>query len=233
VKAVTTQATLIMKGLSYLHEQAETRTKALILQEVHRLSNDFLILASHELRTPLTGILGNLQLAQRRLEVLNRQVAAVGEHIAQAQQPLASASQSARLQQRMIDDIIDDARIQTNQLEVHLQQCDLLALLKTAVASQQRLVPEHRIVLESLPQEQSVPIMADAARITHVFTIYLANALTSSPAEEPVTVQVTVKDLSRGFQFTTKDQGFPSKSNSISGNAATVPRGAQSSTNWT
>jgi signal transduction histidine kinase len=133
----------------------------------------------------------------------------MSEHIAQAQQPLAFASQSARLQQRMIEDIIDDARIQTNQLEVHLQRCDLLALLKTAIARQQRLVPERRIVLEGLPKEQSVPIMADAARITQVFTIYLANALTSSPTEEPVTVQVMVKDLVARVSVHNEGVGIP------------------------
>jgi signal transduction histidine kinase len=133
----------------------------------------------------------------------------MSKNIAQAQQPLVSASQSARLQQRMIDDIIDDTRIQTNQLEVRLQRCDLLALLKAAVARQQRLVPERRIVLESLPQEQSVPIMADAARITQVFTVYLANALASSPAEEPVTVQVMVKDLVARVSVHNEGPGIP------------------------
>jgi signal transduction histidine kinase len=199
VKAVATQAMLIIECLGYLQEQAETQARTRVRHEVEHLSHDFLVLASHELRTPLTGILGNLQLAQRRLALLHRQIAAqpkhMSEHIAKAQQPLASASQSARLQQRMLDDIINDALIQANQLEVHLQRCDLLALLKAAIARQQRLVPERRIVLESLPQEQNVPIMADPARITQVFTIYLTNALASSPAEEPVSVQVTVTDL--------------------------------------
>jgi signal transduction histidine kinase len=109
----------------------------------------------------------------------------------------------------MIQDIIDDTRIQTNQLEVRLQRCDLLALLKAAVARQQRLVPERRIVLESLPKEQRVPIMADAARITQVFTIYLANALTSSSAEEPVTVQVMVKDLVARVSVHNEGPGIP------------------------
>jgi len=213
VKAVATQAELIIECLGSLQEQAETQTRTRVLHEVERLSHDFLILASHELRTPLTGILGNLQLAQRRLALLHRQIAAqsehMSEHIAQAQQPLASASHSARLQQRMIDDIIDDARIQTNQLEIYLQRCDLLALLKAAIARQQRLVPERRIVLESLPKEQGVPLMADAARITQVFTIYLANALASSPAEEPVTVQVLVKDLVARVSVHNEGPGIP------------------------
>jgi signal transduction histidine kinase len=169
-----------------------------VLQEVQRLSNDFLTMASHELRTPLTGIMGNLQLAQHRLETLKRQVAAqaehVREHLTYAQQPLASASQSARLLQRMIADLIDDARIQTNELALSLQPGDLLALLKEAVARQQHDAPERMIVLERMPTEHAVPILADAQRIAQVLTTYLTNALRSAPGARPVTVKLTVED---------------------------------------
>jgi signal transduction histidine kinase len=51
--------------------------------------------------------------------------------------------------------------------------------------------------------------MADAARITQVFTIYLANALTSSPTEEPVTVQVMVKDLVARVSVHNEGVGIP------------------------
>jgi signal transduction histidine kinase len=194
VKAVAEQAVLIVECLRYLHFQDEIRVKELAMHEVHRLSNDFLILASHELRTPLTGVLGNLQLAQHRLEMLQQEVEYVSEHIAQAQQPLASAARSARLQQRIINDIVDDARIQTNQLELYRKRLDLLALIKSIVSRQQRLAPEHTIVLEVSAEVQEVPALADTERITRVFTTYLANALAYSPTEQSVIVQVTVED---------------------------------------
>lgn len=200
VKAAATQAVLVMEYLRGLHEKTEARIKESMLQEVHRLSNDFLILANHELRTPLTGILGNLQLAQRRLTALNRHIAAaqksnhISEYLEQAQQPLASASAAAWLQQRIINDIVDDARIQTNQLELHVQRCDLLVLLKTAVIEQQRLAPEHPILVEVRPAAQTVPVLVDTERITQVFTAYLTNALTSSPMKAPVTVQMTIEE---------------------------------------
>lgn len=112
-------------------------------------------------------------------------------------QPLASAEQSARLQQRMINDIIDDARIQSNQLEINLQRCDLLTLLRAATATQQRLAPERAIILKS-GSAVSIPLLADSERITRVFVTYLANALLSSTAEQPVTVWVTrEKEMAR------------------------------------
>ncbi|MFL5662956.1 MAG: sensor histidine kinase, partial [Ktedonobacteraceae bacterium] len=94
----------------------------------------------------------------------------------------------------IIKDLIDDARIQANTLELRMSRHDLIVLLREAVANQQRLAPERTIVLEIMPQEKVVPVIADADRITQVINRYLENALGYSPADQPVTVQLTVED---------------------------------------
>lgn len=199
VKVVAAQVMLVVECILCLHEQAETKMKAHVLREMNRLTTDFLTLASHELRTPLTGIFGNLQLAQRRLKTLQGQVAEqserVGTHVEYVQQPLMLASQSTELQQRMINNLIDDARLQSNTLSLCLKRCDLLALVKEAVARQQQSNPEHTIILVFPPKEHAVPILADAERLRQVLTTYLTNALRSAPAGHPISVQVTVEDV--------------------------------------
>lgn len=213
VKTVAAQTVLVIECLRCLHEEVEIQTRALVQQEIHRLSNDFLTLASHELLTPLTVIIGNIQLAQRRLEALKRQVREQPERVSakieHAQHPLASASQSAFLQKRMIYDIIDDVCIQTRQLHLCMSQCDLLTLLKEAVAKQQRSMPEQTIVLKLPPTEQSVPIFADAERITQVLNVYLANALRYSPIEHPVTVELVVADSAALVSVRDEGPGIP------------------------
>jgi signal transduction histidine kinase len=163
---------------------------------MQRLTTEFLNLASHELNTPLTVIKGNLQVAQRRLATLKRQLVepheGMSEQFERVQSPLASAAQSTRLQERIIKDLLDDARLQANTFELHLQRSDLSALLRGAVADAQRSAPERRIVLQITSGEQVVPIMVDAERISRVITGYLANALSYGPADQPVTVQLTV-----------------------------------------
>jgi signal transduction histidine kinase len=198
VKAVAAETALVIECLRCSYEQAKTQSRELVRQEMDRLLNDFLNLASHELKTSLTAIKGNIQVAQRRLAALKRQLAEqperVSEQIERVQDPLASAAHSARLQERMINDLIDDARIQANTLELHLKRCDLVVLLREAVAHQQRLAPERTIVLDILPAEHVVPIIADAERITQVINSYLMNALSYSSADQPVTVQLTIED---------------------------------------
>jgi len=98
----------------------------------------------------------------------------------------------------MINDLIDDARIQTNTLPFSLHPEDLLTLLKEAVVGQQQAVPEHPIVLDIPSPEQRVPILAGAGRIKHVLTTYLTNALISSPLDPayyPIARSVTPTSL--------------------------------------
>lgn len=195
VKAVAAQTMLVIDGLRWFYGQIEIQSRVLMQHEIERLSHDFLTIASHELLTPLTVILGNIQVAQRRLEVVKRHLSKqVSQKIEHLEQPLASASQSAWLQNRIINDMIDYARLQTKQHRLLMKPCDLDTLLKETLTSQQRAVPEHTIVLSLVPTEQGVPIFADAERIREVINTYLAIALKDSPIESPVTVQMAVAD---------------------------------------
>ncbi|GHO46969.1 ATP-binding protein [Ktedonospora formicarum] len=198
VKAVTAQTMLLIEGIHDFSAQEGKKNRALAQQEVSRLAGEFLTLASHELRTPLTGIMGNLQLAQRRLQTFKGQLTPssvqVCEPFAYVQQPLAAASQSAQLQQQMINDLIDDARIQTNTLPFSLRPEDLGTLLREVVVGQQHAAPEPPITLDVPPLEPKVPILADAGRITYVLTTFLTNARTSSPPGRPVEVHIRVEE---------------------------------------
>ena len=49
-------------------------------------------------------------------------------------------------------------------------------------------------MLDVIPIEQGVPIIADAERITQVINSYLTNALSYAPADQPVIVELTVED---------------------------------------
>jgi signal transduction histidine kinase len=198
VKAVAAHALLLIDCLGSLHKPMGQQVRELVLPEVDRLSNDFLTLASHELRTPLTGIKGHLQLAQRRFErfkgYLDSQPEHTREHLEQSRQSLEAAEQGVRRQERMVQDVIDGLSLQADQLDLVLSPCDLLVLLKQAVAKQQQVAPDHAIELDILTAEPTIPVLADAGRIIQVLTIYLANACEASPMEHSVTIQVKEED---------------------------------------
>ncbi len=213
VKAVAAETLLVIECLRYSYEKVEPRIRLYAQQEMYRLFDGFLNLASHELKTPLTVIKGNIQLAQRRLATLKRQMAEqseqVSKNIERMQDVLAAAEGSTRLQERLIKDLIDVDRIQSNTLELRLKHCDLIALLRQAVAEQQRLASERTIVLDIMPAEALVLVIADAERITQVINSYLVNALSYSPVDKPVTVSMTVEDALARVSVHDEGPGIP------------------------
>lgn len=213
VKAVAAETSLVIACLRFSYEKAESEARMYAQQEMYRLIDGFLNLASHELQTPLTVIKGNIQLAQRHLAILKhrlaRQSELVGQNIEWMQDFLTSADQSTRHQGRLIKDFIDVERIQSNTLELHVQHCDLIALLREAVAVQQQTAHEHAIVLDVESAQATVPIIADAQRIRQVIAGYLMNALSYSPADKPVTVRLTVEQASARVSVRDEGPGIP------------------------
>lgn len=198
VKIVARHTMLIIECICILQERSELQTRELVLNEIKQLTTDFLTLASHELRTPLTGILGNIQLAQRRVEALKRQIPShsktLAAHFTRVKQPLEAAAQSARVQQRMINDLVDDARIQTNQLTLTLKPCDLKKIVLNTVNTLQQDSPGRVIFLVMDTMEQAVIVRADSERIAQTLTTYIENSLRATAMEQPITVRVKLEE---------------------------------------
>jgi signal transduction histidine kinase len=96
--------------------------------------------------------------------------------------------QQAELQNRLIQDLLDAARLRDARLTLHPQPCNLIALLRSSLETQRRLYPERTI---TLPTEDEIVVMADPERVVQVFTNYLTNALKYSAPTAPVSVYVT------------------------------------------
>jgi len=212
VKAIATLIALVIECVRALNKLDGTNTREFVLQETHQLINEFLNLTSHELRTPLTATMGNIQLAQRRLEALKRHVtdpSTLNRYIEQVRQPLEHASQSTRRQEGIIRNMIDDARIQSHTLTLHTRRCNLIKLVREAVAKRQQQAPERRIILDIRHTEETVPVIADADRIKQVVDTYLTNALNYSPGDRPVTVQLTVEGSMARVSVHDEGPGIP------------------------
>jgi len=190
---------LLVECLGILRGQITSRSRVLVQQEVSRFSTDFLTLASHELKTPLTGIMGNIQLAQRRLARLQQHIREQDKEkpvlLAPIEEPLAFAVESARLQDRIINEMIETIQRQTGPLEAHMQQENLLLLVQETLTRFQNGPSRCQIVLKLPPTTQPIFIRADGQQIIQVLTNYLVNALHHAPARRPVTVQVMLTDM--------------------------------------
>jgi len=190
----------------------QERTRALVMlldisdrREAERRKQEFLGMVSHELRTPLTAIVGFLELALLYVERLaGASSLGTSDLLSTLEAMLQQAQRQAEIETRLVTELLDMARMETQKFELSLQLCNLVTIVQQVVANQQQVVPTRRIELV-LPPQTLVPVMADADRIEQVLTNYLTNAFKYSPPDQAVWVRLSVEGLMA--QVSVRDQG--------------------------
>jgi signal transduction histidine kinase len=104
---------------------------------------------------------------------------------------------------RMIGDLLDAARVETGQLSLELQPCELKDLVAEVVEHYRQAAPGHPIAL--FVPHKPVAVRCDPLRIEQVLSNLVGNAIKYSPNGTPVEVAVT-HDAGRAT-VTVADQG--------------------------
>jgi signal transduction histidine kinase len=137
-------------------------------REFDRSNNEFLRTVSHELRTPLTLIHGYAELLYTRDQSLDETGKRMVAHIYSGSTQLT----------RLVEDLLDFARIDRGELAVDPHDCDLVPTLRDVLATFQGSVTTGRLSLQ-LPER--LLAHADPARISQVVTNLLENAIKYAP----------------------------------------------------
>ena len=182
------------------HEQLRRERDAAHAQEsamriAHARMEAFLSIVAHELKTPLTVLIGNVQLMGRRLETLLRRVRNQEDYTAVAHAlttVIDSCNQSLARMERLVEDVLDETRVQQGRLALRLEPCNLTSVVGKAVTEQAALNPDRAI--RWVAEGALVPVLADASRIEQVVTNYVSNALKFSRADQPVEVRLRAAD---------------------------------------
>lgn len=192
-KAVAKLAALVVERERLLTERAESQARELALRDANHLMDEFIAIAGHEIRTPLTTIKGSVQLAKRQLNKVMRRDAALPDDvkllITSVQDLIDRAERQIGMQNRLVSDLLDVARIRANRLELHPELCDLAAIVRESVEDQQYLVATRTIHCD-IQAPGELLVMADADRLRQVISNYLSNALKYSAARQPVMVSL-------------------------------------------
>jgi signal transduction histidine kinase/CheY-like chemotaxis protein len=143
----------------------DRRRAEIALREADRRKDEFLATLAHELRNPLAPIRAALHLMARP----DPSGRAHEEERAMAERQVVHLA-------RLIDDLMDVARISKGRMELHKEVVDLRAVVKQAAQTVQPLIDGRRHGLSiSLPDE-TVPMEADPTRLEQVFWNLLTNA---------------------------------------------------------
>jgi signal transduction histidine kinase len=156
--------TLVAKELAAARDGAELANQA---------KSRFLSRMSHELRTPLNGVLGHAQLLQ--LEA--------GKSIHSAR--IASMLDAGRHLLRLVDGVLDMAKIQTDHFDLSFTDIDVLGLCHASLNVVRPLVEGKGLMLRFEDKAGASCIIAtDAERLRQVMLNLLNDAMRSSEEGE-------------------------------------------------
>jgi Na+/proline symporter/nitrogen-specific signal transduction histidine kinase len=141
------------------------------LKSLDRLKDDFMSSVTHELRTPLASI--------RALAELMRDEP--GMETAQRQQFLAIVVAEAERLSRLVNQVLDMAKIESGHAEWHNADVDLGVIAEQALASVAPLL-EDKGAVARLEKPATLPTLrADPDRLTQVMLNLLSNAAKFTP----------------------------------------------------
>jgi signal transduction histidine kinase/CheY-like chemotaxis protein len=164
------------------------------LREADRRKDEFLAMLGHELRNPLAPIrhVADVLTLNPTLErvpwaagILTRQVS----HLV-----------------RLVDDLLDVARINRGKLALHRQRFDLRAAIERAIEQALPLLDAHAQRLDVTLAPMLVTVDGDPDRLTQVIVNLLGNAAKFSPPDR--TVFLTLDTAQDAARIQVRDQGI-------------------------
>ncbi|HEX7955612.1 MAG TPA: ATP-binding protein [Pyrinomonadaceae bacterium] len=192
----------------YLEELrlAESERERILLREkaaraeaeaANRVKDEFLSTLSHELRTPLTSIIGWTSLMR------------AGQVKGDVQtQALETIERNARVQSRLIDDLLDLSRIISGKLLLEAREVDLARVVADSIDVVRPAANARNIRLRYECEPGAHLVSGDSARLQQVAWNLLSNAVKFTPERGEVCVRLgregerarlTVSDTGKGI----------------------------------
>ena len=172
--------------------EQEAREQA---EAANRAKDQFFAMVSHELRNPLNAILGWCTLLQ-------------AQEGGQSGRGLDVIAQNARAQLKLVEDLLDAARMTSATLVVHPRTIALQEVVQNAVDTVRPSADERQVSVRLTIGDEVPPISADVDRLRQVLLNVLTNSLKFTDAHGSIDVrvssaeghaQVSVQDTGRGI----------------------------------
>ncbi|MCK0510990.1 hybrid sensor histidine kinase/response regulator [Aromatoleum buckelii] len=167
------------------------------LKDADRRKDEFLATLAHELRgplAPLSNMIGAMKLAEGDPELLRQARETMERQLAQMV--------------RLVDDLLDVARITRDKLELRMARVELASVMYQAAETSRPLAQALRHEIVVRPPSEPIYLHADPVRLTQVFSNLLNNACKYTEPDGRVTISaerdgndalVTVHDTGIGI----------------------------------
>ncbi|MBK5001856.1 response regulator [Pseudomonas sp. S31] len=150
-------------------------------QSSSHMKDEFFAVMSHELKHPLNLIQLNADILRRLPSV---------KTVGAASKAVSTICEAVSSQARIIDDLLDVARIRTGKLKLKTEPVDLTEILRGihgVVLSEQHICPVH---LDIATDAGALLIVGDSTRLEQIIWNLLNNALKFSPSGSPISLHL-------------------------------------------
>ncbi|RKH40603.1 sensor histidine kinase, partial [Corallococcus llansteffanensis] len=153
-----------------LHEKSEQAT---------RIRDEVLRIVAHDLRAPLNVIALSAGKLGKQLSATHA-----------VQKPLESIRKSVERANRLIQDLLDVARMEGGPLSVEREPMEVAPLVRDLVELHRALVDAKSLQLGAFVPEDVPPVLADRERVLQILSNLIGNALKFTPEGGSITLSV-------------------------------------------
>ncbi|MFZ2153942.1 MAG: HAMP domain-containing sensor histidine kinase [Candidatus Moraniibacteriota bacterium] len=167
------------------------------LAQVNRLKSEFISIVSHQLKTPLTGISWDIELLVSRHN----------QGLSQRQGEIIKSIEASNiLMAKMVNDLLDVARIDQNNFFTRKDEIDIVELVKKVADKNSALTQKNKVKINLLVDDNLPKIIADEKRTEVVLDNFISNAIKYNKENGRVDIRVA-KDNNKAL-ISIKDTGI-------------------------
>ncbi|HVL58525.1 MAG TPA: HAMP domain-containing sensor histidine kinase, partial [Burkholderiaceae bacterium] len=183
------------EAIERAHAELELARQQQHLLEADRRKDEFLAMLSHELRNPLAPLTNALRLLSRSASLDEKDRAAV-----------AMAERQTRQLARLVDDLLEAARITSGKIALHPERIELAPIVSAAAEAMRRTSEARAQRLEILLPAEPIRLTADPVRVAQIVENLLTNASKYTP--DGGTIRVEVRTLPQQVELNVIDDGI-------------------------
>ena len=185
-------ASLALRRVRLMEDERAAKEKA---EAAVRVRDETLGIVSHDLRNPLTTIALSVELIE-------------GASTDEQADHIATVRTAAKTMQRLIQDLLDVARVESGRLSVQKARIDPAAIARSACDANGPLAESRKVKL-ACDIAQLPMIDADRDRLLQVFGNLVGNAIKFTPPGGTISVCGTAKDKTVVFEVRDTGPGIP------------------------
>jgi signal transduction histidine kinase/CheY-like chemotaxis protein len=194
LRLVAAQFGTAISALQSVHRERAARADA---QRAARMRDEFLATLSHELRSPLNAVMGWTQILKSKMpgpDVIAKAVDVI--------------ERNARLQTRLVTDLLDISRAISGNLQLEAQDVDIAEVIGAAIESVAPTAAAKGITITTALDPTYQSVRGDPARIEQMLWNLLSNALKFTPGGGQVQVVTEADDRYLSIRVSDNGEGI-------------------------